>query len=422
MLEKWLAETIGVQKGEIKLGLDRCRKVAEKLDLIHWEIPVVVVAGTNGKGSVLAALDGIYAAARFRRLLYTSPHIHRFNERISKNGIPVSDEEFMAAIAVIDKAREGIELTFFEWATLAALWVAKTAVLDVLLLEVGLGGRLDTVNIVESDLAIITSIALDHMEFLGDTRELIGAEKAGILRAHKPAIYGDPDMPASVAQKASELGVCMHRFGSEYSLIETGDGWFWKNDSGAKLAGKKLFHLKDQNVATALQAAYMLQDRLPVSDGAMLKAVDGLKVLGRVESKEIAGRVFVFDVAHNPQATEFLAESVRAMKPCAGRSWAIFGALGSKDVAGMLQPLLEAVDCWLVPQLVDFRASDLSELKAHFETCSAKEVRYFDSTQAAVSQFFEHSSAGDRCLVFGSFVTVGSVQADMEKYQSEDLE
>jgi dihydrofolate synthase / folylpolyglutamate synthase len=404
MLEAWLEEFAKAKKGVMDFGLERCAQIAKQLDLVHWNIPVIVVAGTNGKGSVLAALDAIYEKSGYRRLLYTSPHLMRFNERIRLSGVPVADDVFMEAVSVVDAARDGIPLTFFEWATLAALWIAKSSELDVLLLEVGLGGRLDTVNVVESDVAVITSIALDHTEYLGDTRELIAAEKAGIFRQGKPVVCGEPDIPAPIIEKANELDCPLFCYGRDYDFNETVVG--------------SASCLKGENIATALQVSRVLNDRLPVTDAVRQQAIKQLRVPGRVEHQTISGREFVFDVAHNPQAVEFLAKSLKSK---AGRTWAVYSALAAKDVAGMVTPLLSIVDEWLVPQLVDFRAAPLLQLQADFTTMAVEKVSYFPSVEAAVAELLKRSAPEDRCLVFGSFVTVGAVQTYMESHQYESL-
>ncbi len=416
MLEQWLTAVTKTQIKDIRLGLDRCIQVAKKLNLINWSIPVITVGGTNGKGSTIATLDAIYAKAGYKRLLYTSPHLHRFNERIHINGVPVLDEVFMQAIKIIDLVRENIQLTFFEWVTLAALEIAKKSGLDILLLEVGLGGRLDAVNLVESDLAIITSIALEHTEYLGDTREAIASEKSGIFRQGKPVVCGEQDIPLPMIERANELSAPLFCYGKEYSLRQNSSGWTFENTAGFQLEGQGSLYLKSENLATGLQAAYLLNNRLPVSREVLQGALSGLKLTGRMETKVVQGRIILFDVAHNPQSVAYLAQNLTQV---AGRTWAIFSALGSKDVKSMLKFIQPMIDHWLVPQLMDSRAMSLSNLKVFLSEVGL--VDYFSSTREAVTEFFQASSVGDRCVVFGSFVTVGSVQADMEKYLNESF-
>jgi dihydrofolate synthase/folylpolyglutamate synthase len=420
VLEAWLAERAQVKLTDIKLGLERCTEVAAKLGLIHWDIPVIVVGGTNGKGSTLAVLQAIYQQAGYRNLLYTSPHIRRFNERIQLDGKPVDDAVFMQAVAEIEAVKGDTELTFFEWATLAALQIAKQSELDVLLLEVGLGGRLDAVNLVESDLAVITSIAMDHMEFLGNTRESIAQEKAGIMRHGHPVICGDRELPAPIPEQAEALQAPLSRIGIDYDLQESPTGWLWHNTAGLSLCGEQPLHLKASNVATALQACTSMQTKLPVSAAVIQSAVDGLALPGRYEWDQVAGYEWVFDVAHNPQAVVYLAERL-FKQPAQGKTWALFSALASKDVMSMVKPMVRLVDHWLVPQLTDFRAAPVDGLEQQVRDAGAAAVTGFANTAAAVQAFLQQAKPGDRCVVFGSFVIVGAVQADREMLINENL-
>jgi dihydrofolate synthase/folylpolyglutamate synthase len=419
MLEAWLAERVQAQPTAIKMGLDRCRRVAEKLNLIHWDIPVVIVGGTNGKGSTLAVLQSIYQQAGYRNFLYTSPHIRRFNERIQLDGQPVTDACFMEAVADIEAVRGDIELTFFEWATLAALQVAKKSALDVLLLEVGLGGRLDVVNIVDSDLAVITSIALDHMEYLGNTRESIAREKAGIMRPGKPVVCGDSDIPAPIRQQADDLSAPLSCIGVDYQLEKSNAGWSWQNKAGQHLRSEQSLSLKASNVATALQACCLLQEQLPVELDVMQTAVEAVRLPGRFERDDCRGREWIFDVAHNPQAVENLASNLQA-HPTTGKTWALFSALASKDVANMVKPMEDVVDHWLVPQLTDFRAAPLAGLEKVMRQAGIGKLAGFATVAEAVATFMRESQAGDRCVVFGSFVMVGAAQMDREKVQHDE--
>lgn len=417
-LDKWLTDKTSMAMGSIDLGLERSFTVAKKLDLIYWDIPVVVVAGTNGKGSVLATLESVYQAAGYRCLLYTSPHIHRFNERIRIDGEEINDDAFMEAVADIEAVRGNTVLTFFEWATLAALQVAKNTKPDVLLLEIGLGGRLDAVNIVESDLAIVTSIDFDHMEYLGNTREAIAREKAGIFRPAKPAICGDSNPPEAIYEKALELSCSLSCYGGDYALTIEGDSWQWRNKSGEHFSGSASLQLKSENIATALQAVCLLKNRLPVTDDQVEQTINSVKLAGRVERKTLAGHVCILDVAHNPQSVAHLAQSLQ--EPYAGKTWAIYSVLETKDITAMLPPILGVVDHWLVPELDDARAMPGLELEKKFVAIGVQEVDYFTSPLAAVDAFIKLAAAEDRCVIFGSFVTVAVVQQEMENYKYEN--
>jgi dihydrofolate synthase/folylpolyglutamate synthase len=419
VLEHWLANRVNASPAGIKLGLERILSLASKLNLLHWSIPVIVIGGTNGKGSTIAALEAIYQKAGYRTLMYTSPHIVSFNERIRLDGIPISDDRFKEAVYRIEALQGDTRLTFFEWATLAALLTAKDADLDVLLLEVGLGGRLDAVNIVESDLAIITSIALDHMEYLGPTRESIAKEKAGIMRSGKPVIFGDCSMPEPIKEQASRLSAPLSRYFEDYFIDETETGWVWKNSTGLTLKGSQPLSLKANNIATALQACYLMQKRLPVSAPIQERAIDELTLPGRIQCFQESGREWVFDVSHNPQAVEYLSAELQ-LKQTKGKTWALFAALASKDVANMLKPMERLVDHWLLPQLQDPRAMMQESLQKMLTSMGCAALTGFSTTKEALAHFYQFSSVGDRCVVFGSFVLLGEVQIAREVWKHEN--
>lgn len=413
-LEQKLSELTQTRQDIMDFDLSRCLQVADKLQLREWDIPVVMVGGTNGKGSVLATLDAAYAQAGYKRMLYTSPHLHRLNERIRFDGVEVTDDAFLAAVNHIEQAAAGAQLTFFEWVTLAALQLAKQRQPDVLLLEVGMGGRLDAVNVVEADLAIITSVALDHTEFLGNTREAIATEKAGIFRPNRLAICGDPDVPAPILQHAKELNTHLSLYQKDYWLQITADGWEWHN-AHRRIQAQGRLHLKGQNIATAIQAVDLLQDRLPVSDAMLQSALSDLRLAGRMEYRWWADREFIFDVAHNPQSAEELARRLAEGAPVEGRTWCIFSALTSKNWHDTLKPMLSSVEEWLVPQLTGPRAATLAAMEQHMQAMQVDNFRCFPSPRAALDVFLTESQPGDRCVVWGSFVTVGAIQAEMEK-------
>ena len=419
-LDEYLSRLYSVDKHKMTFGLERSICVADRLSLRQWDCPVVMVGGTNGKGSVLQTLDAIYAKAGCRRALYTSPHLHCFNERICINSVPVCDEKIMSAFKAIDAARAEVPLSFFEQTTLACLWLAKQEPIDVLLLEVGLGGRLDVVNIVDADVAVITSIDFDHVDILGDTREKIAAEKAGILRSNQIAICGEADVPEALLAAASTNGVELQQFGRQFQMRTTADTWAWENDS-VQIRGQKKLSLRPDNAACAIQAALRLSDRLPVSLEQIAQAVSQVKLSGRIERQRFLKREVVFDVSHNPSAVSYLADSL-AEQLGGGITFGIFQALVGKDVCSMLKPMLPKIDAWLIPALDDPRSYDAAELAAILKEMTSKPVACYTAPVDAVEDLQARWGQHDRCVVFGSFVTVGVVRALMEAKQDERFE
>ena len=363
-LDQWLQKLESLHPTEIELGLDRVRAVAARLQLLPWTMPTITIAGTNGKGSVAATCEAALSALDVRVGVYTSPHFERFNERIRVDGQAVDDAQIVAAFEQIDAARQDISLTYFEFATLAALLIFREQGLAWAVLEVGLGGRLDAVNIVDPTVAVRTRIDLDHQAWLGDTRELIGAEKAGILRPAIPAVIADPDPPDSLTPAGG--AAAYYRFGQEWSARRRGDGHelALRDGSGSPvavtLAGP--LPLQPENVGAALQA--LLLCKLAVTADAVRDAVAGLSVTGRLQRASLAGVDVVLDVAHNPAAVHKLHEYL-VSKPCNGRTIALFCAMSDKDVHGMIRACISAVDAWFLADLPDVpRAAAASDLAA----------------------------------------------------------
>ena len=408
-LSDWLRWQESLHPREIELGLDRVRTVAARLDLLQPACPVIIVGGTNGKGSTLAYLEAIYSGAGYRTGLYTSPHLIRYNERIRIGQREADDAGIMAAFEAIDRARGDISLTYFEFATLAALWLCRQAAVDVMLLEVGLGGRLDAVNILDADVAIVTSIGLDHMDWLGGTRELIAREKAGIFRAGRPAICGESDPPADLAAVARECGAHWYAlnqtFGHRRGRDEHWDWWSlqreWSQLPQPSLgAGVQL-----DNAAAALMAIDCLQPRLPLECAAITAGLGAARLPGRCQSLEQEGVELVLDVAHNPQAAGALADWLAA-RPAPGRTRAVYAGLADKDVRSVTAPLLPAVDCWYVGSLSGTRARHADSVLPVLAQAGA-EATAFGDVASALQAARADSRPGDRILVFGSFLTVG---------------
>ena len=390
--------------------LENIRAVATNLDLLKPDVPVITVAGTNGKGSTMAMLSEIYSAAGYRVGSYTSPHLLQENERIKINQSMVSDQDLSYAGAQIDAARDCINLTYFENMTLSALLLFKAAQVDVILLEVGMGGRLDATNIVDADVAVITTIALDHQEYLGHTRETIGQEKAGILRLHQAVIYGDESPPDSVIAHANSLSANMLAFDRDYKVKVTSDklGILFDSDSTWHWFTRPRLHIKA--AAAAIMACAQLLDRLPVSIENWEQALCSVQLNGRQQL--VLGPVnILYDVAHNPQAADHLAVWLQ-QHPIAGRVHAIFSALQDKDLDGLIAPICEFVDVWYPACLSGVRAASQELLLEAFSMNDIIPKVFFSDPAEAYRAAKNNSMAGDLILVYGSFLTVSAVMTE----------
>lgn len=406
-LDDWLAWQETAHPVKIDLSLDRVRQVLARLAPRLAGVPVITVAGTNGKGSTVAFLDAIYRAAGYRTGVYTSPHLLRYNERVRVAGQDADDDALCAAFERIDGARGEVSLTYFEWGTLAALDVFARAGCELLILEVGLGGRLDAVNAVDADVAILTSVDLDHQQFLGNTRDAIGAEKAAIARPGRPLVVTDPDPPASVLEHAARCGARLWRCGIDYAATASGsDAWTWTcGDARLALPRPGLAGaVQLRNAASAVLAARLLAPRLPVDDAALARGVAQAVIAARFERR---GRdpEWVLDVAHNPQAARNLADNLRA-HPLSGRTFAVVGMLADKDISGVLAPLTALIDGWHVVSLDGPRGARAQQLATQLSALGVSALHRHDDVVAACRVARQAAGAGGRVLVFGSFHTV----------------
>lgn len=414
-LTAWLDAIGRLHPKEMDLGLERILSVAKPLGWQRFSCPVITVTGTNGKGSCVRFLESIYTAAGHRAGAYTSPHLMAFNERVRVENHPVSDAALITAFETVEHHRKDCSLSFFEYTFLAALQIFQQASLDVLILEVGLGGRLDAVNIVDADIAVITTIDLDHTEWLGPDRESIAKEKAGIFRENRAAICGDPQPPQNLRQMAQQHNVQWHCLDETfYYKQEDGGTWRWHTQGRAYMQLPAIT-LKHQNAATSLMAIELLQNRLPVAENAVCEGLAQARLPGRFERVEINnGRFGVtcyLDVAHNPQGGQWLAQqwrSVSAKK--SGRKFAIVGMLADKDIAGTLSFLLDYVDCWYVSTLSVARGATAQRLHAELEAQGVVHCRQFESVVQALQQVFADAGFDDRVLILGSFYTVAQAR------------
>lgn len=410
-LADWLRWQETLHPNTIDLGLGRMQRTLRRLGWQQPRYPVITVAGTNGKGSTVALTSQILRAAGHRVGTFTSPHLIRYNERIVIDGLEVSDEALVAAFERIDAARGTDTLTFFEFNTLAALLVFDDAGVDAIVLEVGLGGRLDSVNAVDADVAIVTSIALDHCDWLGPDVESIGREKAGIFRSGKPAIFGSREMPASIDAVATELGTPLYRLGQDFNWRHDGEGWFWRgrHSSYSRLPRPALQgELQFDNASAVLCALECLSSQLPISREAIETGLRNVTLPGRfqvVQTSEPAVE-WILDVAHNPAAAQALAGQL-ASRAARGRTIAVCGILGDKDIESIAATLRDSFDQWIVVGLQSARAVPVDGLVLRLSNAGARVTK----TAAGVAEGCEAAQAlakeGDRVVVFGSFLTVG---------------
>ncbi|HWT55155.1 MAG TPA: bifunctional tetrahydrofolate synthase/dihydrofolate synthase [Rhodocyclaceae bacterium] len=411
-LNDWLAYIEQQHTQAIELGLDRLFVVKAALGQTQT-CPVIIVGGTNGKGSTCAMLEATLTAAGYRVGLYTSPHLLHYNERVRINGKPVSDEVLCAAFAKVEEARGDVPLTYFEFGTLGAWEVFAAAGLDAIILEVGLGGRLDAVNIYAPDCAIVTGIDLDHMDFLGDTREKIGFEKAGIFRTGKPAICGDFHAPHTLLEHAEVIGADLQLIGRDFGYqtqTETRQ-WSWWGRNAAKRGGLAYPALRGNrqlgNASVVFAALDTLQDRLPLSMAEIRQGLAAVELPGRFQT--LPGRpVTVLDVAHNPQAARVLADNLLD-QGFFGTTWAVCGMLRDKDMAGVVAALTGRIERWLPCTLGGPRGATSSELAQCLQAAGETVEAEFDTVMAAYAHAKEMAAENDRIVVFGSFLTVADV-------------
>jgi len=416
-LEQWLRWQEGLHPNRIELGLDRIRPVSDRLGVLSPSRPVITVGGTNGKGSTVAMLDAIYRANGYRVGRYTSPHLLRYNERVCIDGIDASDRQLCEAFERVDDARAGVPLTFFEFGTLAALDLFARADLDLVILEVGLGGRLDAVNLVDADVAAVSGVARDHTAWLGEDLDSIASEKAGIFRSCRPALIGQRAAPAALRARAEALGAEVLQLGREYDWGDTAEGWEWQPRGRAAIAlppptlrGTFQF----DNAALACTAVDCLVQRLPVSIEGLRRGLQRIRLSGRFQILPGSPQ-WILDVAHNPQAAESLAANLRANAHArAGRLLAVFGALSDKEVGAVVRPLLPLVHSWYLTQPEDSRAMPVDDLAVLLGGCEPMRVSCAEAqVELAMSQASSAAMAEDCILVFGSFTIV---EAALRRY------
>ncbi|MFO8024626.1 bifunctional tetrahydrofolate synthase/dihydrofolate synthase [Thiohalophilus sp.] len=410
-LSEWLRWQESLHPEEIELGLARVGEVFARLCPESLPFTVVTVAGTNGKGSSIAALEAMLLAGGYRVGAYTSPHLLRYNERIRLDGAPVSDSALVEAFERVDQVRADISLTYFEFGTLAALCIFADVMPEIVLLEVGLGGRLDAVNIVDPDVALITAIGIDHTAWLGEDRETIAGEKAGIMRPGGPVVCSDPLPPATIVDRADKLAAPLYRLGREFDYRLHGDSWDWQCtvapqqtlvDLPRPVPGGEHQY---RNLAGALMVVSLLREHFSLDQAKIGAGLARMVLPGRMQS--IPGDPpLLLDVAHNPDGVEQLARAL-CTEPVAGRNWAVIGMMADKDLYGTLQPILAQIAGWFPVALPEIpRAASAASLAAVLGELGATSVRPCSHMSQALEQVRAVADPGDRIVIFGSFYTV----------------
>lgn len=405
-LSDWLNYLETIHPQTIRLGLERVNLVAKRLNLTEFNIPVVTIAGTNGKGSCTALLEAIWHAAGFKVGVYTSPHLIRFNERIRINNKSVSDESLCEAFSVIEEARAEIDLTYFEFTTLAALYLFKQANLSAIILEVGLGGCLDATNIVDADVAVISSISFDHMEYLGSDLASIAKEKAGIIKAGSQVVNGDIGQAETIQQVASSKHAQLWQIGKDYGYQLYEKSWEWWSKQKT-LKDLPLPHLSEHNAAIVLMVVHLLQNRLACNAIDIQFGLNHARLAGRFQTI-YCPQYCILDVAHNPASSQLLAQNLRK-NPNPGRTLAVVSILGDKDLKGTLQPLTAIINHWYVGGLKVARGISAEKISQELQQLGVKDHQDFDSVEKAFIAALQDYQADDRIVVFGSFYSVASV-------------
>ncbi len=407
-LDEWLQWQQTLHPSKIDLGLERVQAVLDRLALRQPPFRVLTVAGTNGKGSSVALLSSVLQAAGLRVGTFTSPHLFQYNERICVQGAPIEDEQLLRCFHTIDAARGDTSLTYFEFCTLAGLLHFARQHCDVAVLEVGLGGRLDAVNAVDGDGALIVNVGIDHCRWLGDTRESIGREKAGVFRSGRPAVIADRQPPASVRQHAAAIGAPLVCLGEHFDWRERAERWHylgptrtWLSLPRPALPGR--FQLDNSAGVLALLEALPWHWQVPRA--AVRRGLREVRLPGRLQRVERAGVEWVLDVAHNAPGAAQLATELERLPP-RRHTWALFAAMQDKDLPGMIQPLLGLVDDWWVCPLDSPRAAAPDDLQALLRAARAR-VHGADNVDQACHAIAQQARPGDRVIVFGSFYLVG---------------
>ncbi len=407
-ISQWLDWIASLHTSEIELGLERVKKVGVKLGVLRFDCPIVLVGGTNGKGSTVAGLEAIYLAQGYQVGAFTSPIIFTHHEQVRINGRMLNDDAFCSAFQQVAQALGEVTLTPFEFHTLTALVIFKAHALDVLLLEVGLGGRLDATNIIEPDISVVTSIGIDHVDYLGDTREKIALEKAGIFRPGKPAVCGDANPPATLIDYANQIGAKLYIQDKEFFYTKEKEDWTFSclDKTYTHLPLNQLYL---QNMATVLMVIHLLQKRLSVDQAAMIKGLSNIQLIGRVQI--FPGKVTeIYDVSHNIDSITLLAKRLQEM-PCEGKTYGVFSMLADKAISESISVIAPYITEWYVAPLTGKRAASADVLSQALQKAGVTAFVMYEAIEAAYGAAKEAAEPGDRIIIFGSFHTVAAALA-----------
>jgi len=404
-LNEWLSYLEQLHPTEIELGLTRIGKVAHDLDVIHFDAQVITVAGTNGKGTTCAFLEEILVQAGYKVGVYSSPHIQRYTERLRINKKEMPAQLHCDAFATIESLRGETSLSYFEYVTLGCLHILKAQQCDFILLEVGLGGRLDATNVVESDISVVTTIGIDHVDWLGDDREKIGFEKAGVFRAHKPVICGELDPPQSLQDHANNIHADIRYAGRDFQTTVTAQGWSWSGQQ--TLTDIPLTLMPLQNASTALAVIEALG--LELSAPLLTRAIGEANLAGRLQKIAMPGDIATYlDVAHNPQSAAYLATQLAHLRQPKGKIFALVGMLEDKDLTGTFSAINEHIDHYHLIPLNCYRGASQQTLLEHYQTSNhpLAKVDCFEALKDAYNAILSIAKHNDTIIVFGSFYTV----------------
>ncbi|SON50139.1 bifunctional tetrahydrofolate synthase/dihydrofolate synthase [Vibrio tapetis] len=410
-LSMWLHYLENIHTSAIDLGLERSQAVAQRASLIKPAPIVITVAGTNGKGSTCALMEAILLDAGYSVGVYSSPHLIRYTERVRINGEELPEEKHSQAFDFIEQQRGEISLSFFEYGTLAALRLFQTEQVEVVLLEVGLGGRLDATNVVDHDVSVITSLAVDHVDWLGDDINVIGYEKAGIFRSGKPAICGQPKAPATVAGHADDIGAQLHQVGIQFSYLQQGDKWTWKSGNFT-LDDLPVPGLPLPNAATAIMALGCAE--LELTDMNIVNGLKQAKLSGRMQQLSDRPKVLL-DVAHNPHSAQYLVDQLQKRYTDI-KLHLVVAMLHDKDIEATLATLSQLSPIWYPASLEGPRAATVEELIPHLTQFAGK----FTNPVEAFNSAIEAADENDLVVVVGSFHTVGAVLEHWENKRETD--
>jgi len=415
-LNAWLAwlESLKITRNAY-VATQQITEVARRLGLLPFPTKVITVGGTNGKGSCVALLESIYHVAGYKVGTFTSPHLLRFNERIKVQQKCIEDEKILAAFDLIDQARGDIPLVYFQFAFLAALLIFKDTDLDLIILEVGIGGKYDATNIVDADMAIISSIDLDHCEILGNTREQIAADKAGIMRENKSVICGDFNPPKNIFVAAKKINAELFIQGKDFYFEVNDSHWNWFSKKKSLKNLPLLTNILLQNASTVLMAVASFNAIMSVTDQDILQGLTDTVILGRQQLITIDGIKVLLDVAHNPQATEFLYTKLRSLKVL-GKKYAIVGFMQDKDIVGTVIKFVNEIDQWFVTELPSSRSAKIKQLLNMLGKVNAKNIQYYPKPLDALQEALQQAEIGDIIVIFGSFLLVAEILKQKDNF------